>query len=98
MQKDLGQLLKHTRTALGLTQQALGDRHGATRQTIARWEEGDIPNCAAPTVCKIIGDAISEFSGAARKWRVDHDWLEHNHEIMKAQILAAVSNSNRGPK
>lgn len=37
---EIGQKLKDKRTALGLTQEALADQMGVSRQTIANWEKG----------------------------------------------------------
>jgi DNA-binding XRE family transcriptional regulator len=90
--QNLGLLLKHARKIQGLTQQELGDQIGATRQTIARWEDNDIPDCASPTVCAIVGEALTTTSDMARQWRIDHDLLEHRHKLMRVQIASIVSD------
>lgn len=86
----LGLLLEQARKSQGLTQQQLGETLGVTRQTIAKWESGDIPDTAMRTVCGFIGETIAKWDESRRHWQAKHDLLEYETSKMKIQIRSIV--------
>ncbi len=88
--ENLGKLLKTVRKSKSLTQQELGEILGSARQTIAKWEDGDIPQSAMPMICNFIAESFTECDQQRRHWQTEHDLVEHKLERLKIKIQAII--------
>lgn len=49
----IGDIIRHKRKELDLTQDELAERTGVTKATVSRWESGDIKKIKAPIAMKL---------------------------------------------
>lgn len=65
--KSIGERIKERRTALGLTLQDLSDKAGVSRQTIFRYENGDIKNIPSDKI-ELIATALETTPAFLMGW------------------------------
>lgn len=65
--KIIGERIKERRTALGLTLQDLSDKAGVSRQTIFRYENGDIKNIPSDKI-ELIATALETTPAFLMGW------------------------------
>ena len=51
--KRMGQRIKEKREAMNMTQEELGEKLGVLRQTICKWENGDVQNIKRSSIAKM---------------------------------------------
>ena len=64
----LGQRIQELRKQRGMSQEALGDALGVSRQAVSKWENGGVPDTyLLPTISKVLGVSIDALFGVEKK-------------------------------
>lgn len=79
MSKIMGQRIHEQREAHGLTREELADKLGVSRQTVYKWEKGQVKNIDRDYIAKM-----------AVWWHCDPDWLMHMED---APTVTATYNA-----
>ena len=79
MSDVMGQRIRERREALGLSVEELADKLGVARQTVYKWEKGQVKNIDR----EYIGRMASLF-------HVEPDWLMHMENAPEVSIVYSV--------
>lgn len=79
MSDVMGQRIRERREALGLSVEELADKLGVARQTVYKWEKGQVKN--------IDRDYIGRM---ASLFHVEPDWLMHMENAPEVSIVYSV--------
>ena len=79
MSDVMGQRIRERREALGLSVEELADKLGVARQTVYKWEKGQVKN--------IDRDYIGRM---ASLFHVEPDWLMHMENVPEVSIVYSV--------
>ena len=86
-----GQRIAAKRKELGLSQEALGEKLGVSRQSIYKWES----DTSLPEIEKLI--SLSRLFSVSIGWLLGVEEVSEHQELLIDDILSRYSSPNKSP-
>jgi transcriptional regulator with XRE-family HTH domain len=84
--KTIGAMIKTIREKSGLSQQELGDKWGFTRQTIAAYERGEIPDNNIPPIEELMLEQFDRLFLLCNRLQNERDEIKIKIVVIKTAL------------